>query len=610
MGEVMRWRLARSAQRRVPADVSLLPLDGGGTYQIGAATLRQLRGLQNGPDTPTYGAYAQTLQNIASVTAYLTSASPARAPAAAAPAGPTAVIPTVISAFVALIQLDRWLASEGDKPAVADLGTEVSGLLARYLGTPTWTSVHTILEELFYASLIISGNRASVGVPLPLTEVLGWLCRMILVAGLVDLQQQAGSPLQDSDDVYSALRWRTPVLPLWVTVILSAFRLSNESVLVRKPGFADLYITREEWDHYEPAEIASIENILSHETKEHVHILVNRTQTSTTVDTSTTTVKEQDTTTTDLTQLQQQSTSDISIAAHVDGQVDTSGQYGPTQVNTHLGGSLDYSSATSTSKSTTQSHETVARAVNKVEKSTREIRTVSTMTQSVDKAVHKFDNQTESDVVGIYRWIDQIQNVELDRYPHRFLMEFEIPEPGAWTRWLQSVNANHDMINQMPVPLTANGNPYRPPNLNAVPPDNGNPLLTASDINADTYRALSARYLVAGASAPPAPLTISTTLGAIADVKTGPAPRILLGDQSDTSLTVPDGYCVGQYSPTADPRNLNSWTASVLYTTGGYTAKDNVGFLDPHIDMTVGGAYRCAAPPRTRPAQISPVLQW
>jgi len=33
--------------------------------------------------------------------------------------------------------------------------------------------------------------------------------------------------------------------------------------IVRKPGFADLYVTREERHHYEAAEIASIENILA-----------------------------------------------------------------------------------------------------------------------------------------------------------------------------------------------------------------------------------------------------------------------------------------------------------------------------------------------------------
>jgi IPT/TIG domain-containing protein len=602
MGEIMRWRLARSAQRRIPADVSLLALDGGGAYQLSANTLRRLQSLQNAPDAAAYTTYVQILTDISSITQYLTTAPAANARAAPAAAAPTPIPNTALTAFLALIQLDRWLASQQDAPLVADLNTEVSGLLAPYLGTPTWTNIHTLLDEFFYAALIISAYSMSVGDPFPLTEVLGWLCRMILVVGLVDLQQLAPSPLLVPNDIYNALRWRTPVLPDSIALILSLIRMRNQAVIVRKPGFADLYITREEWDHYEPAEIASIENILSYETKSHVQVLVNRTQTSTTVDTSTTTVKEQDTTTTDLTQLQQQSTSDISIAAHVDGQVDTSGQYGPTQVNTHLGGSLDYSSATSTSKSITQSHETVARAVNRVEQTTRQIRTVSTMTESVDKEVHKFNNQTDSDVVGIYRWVDQIQNVELDRYPHRFLMEFQIPEPGAWTRWLQSVNADQGMINQLPVPFTADGNPIRPPNPNAVPPDPGNPLLTADDIKPDTYRALAARYFVAGASTPPEPLTIATTLGAIADVKTGPAPRILIGDQSDTSLTAPDGYQVGQYP--VNNENNYSWTASLLYVTGGYAAKDTT-FTDPHIDITVGGGL----PVRSAPANANPPNQ-
>jgi hypothetical protein len=415
MGEIMRWRLARSAQRRISADVSLLPLDGGGPYQISAPTLRRLQGLQDGARTPAYAAYGQILTDVASLQNYLTTepglvhlgrrvARRVVVPRLAPPAGPQApsAVPAAVSqAFAALLALDRWLASQGDAPTVVDLTAEVNSLLSVVLGTATWTMMHTLLEEIFYAALIISAHSRASGNPLRLTEPLGWLCRLILVVGLVDLLEAAGSPLQIPQDIYAALRWRSPVLPDAITVILAALRRRNGATLVRKPGFADLYITREEWDRYEAAEIASIENILAHETKSHVHVLVNRTQTTTTTDTTTATTKEQDTTTTDLSQLQQQASSDITIAAHVNAQVDTSGQYGPTQVTTHLGGSLDYSNAQATSKSITQSHETVARAVNKVEKITRQVRTVSTMTEQIDKEKHKFDNQTNLPVVGI-----------------------------------------------------------------------------------------------------------------------------------------------------------------------------------------------------------------
>jgi hypothetical protein len=583
MGEIMRWRLARSAQRRIPADVSLLPLDGGGQYQINAQTLRRLQGLENGARTPGYAAYGQILSDVGSLQNYLTTGAgmvrPGRgalrrivAPILAAPAGPQApstVSAAVAQAFIALLALDRWLASQGDAPTVADLTTEVDALLSAVLGTATWTTVHTLLDEIFYAALIISAYSRTTGNPVPLTEPLGWLGRLILVVGLVDLLQEPGSPLQIPQDIYEALRWRTPVLPEVITLILAALRRRNGAILVRKPGFADLYITREEWDRYEAAEIASIENILAHETKSHVHVLVNRTQTTTTTDTTTATTKEQDTTTTDLSQLQQQASSDITIAAHVNAQVDTSGQYGPTQVTTQLGGSLDYSNAQATSKSITQSHETVARAVNKVEKITRQVRTVSSMTEQIDKEKHKFDNQSNLPVVGIYRWVDQVQNVELDRYPHRFLMEFELPEPGAWTRWLHLNDASRAMINKLPPPLTITGLP------GAAPLTPGQ-LGDAQTGTGTDYQSFVARYNVQGVN-PPNPPTKMIALN-LQFPQSGTDPKtdsVIDHFVSDSNLAIPDGY------------TATTWSASVIsvFSDAGL---NYVGPAESSITIAVG----------------------
>jgi hypothetical protein len=502
-----------------------------------------------------------------------------RARALPAAPGPSVVTAPVSQVFAALLQLDRWLAARSDQPALADLSAQVDTLsLAAAVGTATWTAVHVLLNELFYAALILSAYSNSSGTPLQITQTLGWLCRLILVTGVVDLLQSAPPPLQGPQDIYSALRWRTPVLPDSIDATLRTIRLRNNAVLVRKPGFADLYITREEWDHYEAAEIASIENILAKETKSHVHVLVNRTQTSTTTDTSTTTVKEQDTTTTDLSQLQQQSSSDVSIAAHVDGQVDVSGQYGPTQVSTHLGGSLDYSNAQSTSKSITQSHETVARAVTKVEKNTRQIRTVSTMTQSVDREEHKFDNQSALPVVGIYRWVDQIQNIELDRYPHRFLLEFELPEPGAWTRWLHLNDATRAMINPLPPPLTVTGLPGAAPLLPTYLADSTDPRLV-------DYREFVARYNVQGVSPPNAPTKVVAVNLSVPQSGTDPSAASVYHVMSDYTLAVPDGYVA------------TGWTANAISmfaedpTVGGY-----VGPSESTIEVVVGGA-----PPQSIP---------
>jgi hypothetical protein len=511
-----------------------------GATRTPQARSEKLNSLQAGPDpaNPAFIEYSQILTSLPTLRQHLTAASPA---------------------FAGLIGLDRYLASVGNTPpSIAALQQQVTALLGAYLNTNEWRLLRAILSEIFYGALLISAYTVN----LILIEAQGLLARWLLVMALVDTLEEVNSPIQTPDDVYNALRWRTLVLPDVISLLLLAIRASRAPALVRKPGFADLYITREEWDHYEPAEIASIENILARELKSRVHVLVNQTTVTTTTEQITTTTKEQDTTTTDLTQLQQQSTSDISLAAHIDGQVDTSGQYGPTQVNTHLGGSLDYSTSTSTSKATTQSHETVSRAINKIEQTTRQVRTVSTLTRATDKEIHKFDNtQGDQPTVGIYRWVDQIQNVELDRYPHRLLMEFEIPEPGAWTRWAHLDDVARATINQPPAPLTIDGNPITA----------ANPLLKATDINAGTYSALAARYLAAGISPPPGDRTVAVNIGYPASADTAEA-QVPWRYQSDTTLSVPNGY----YAVT--------WVASFQYSNMALK-----GFDQGLLDIAVGG---------------------
>jgi IPT/TIG domain len=547
MGEIMRFRLARSAQRRIPSTQSVVNLGTTAAYQVAPDTLQKIQSLRQNPAdaNPNVTAYSQGLADASTLQT---------AAAAALP-----VLP-------GLLELDAWLVSRNNSPALADLKSAITSFLgANVTESAPWQTLRKTLAEQLYAALILNALGKSIS-----TDVLALLVRLMLVVALVDAVEANPSPIQTANDVYAALRWRTLVLPDAVTSELTAIRQSN-AVLVRKPGFADLYITREEWDHYEPAEIASIENILGGESKSRVHVLVNQTQTSTTTDTSTTSTKEQDTTTTDRTQLQQQASSDITIAAHVDGKVDTSGQYGPTQVNTHIGGSLDYSNASTTSKATTQSHETVARAVSRIEQTTREVRTTSTLTRATDREKHDFDNSKQtSPVVGVYRWVDQIQNVELDRYPHRFLMEFEIPEPGAWTRWAHQNDLTRNMINPVPAPLTVTGNP-------------GDPPLTPGALGSATLPGFVARYRVTGISPEPSPqIVIAVNLGYPASGSTAKNESVTVF-QEDSSLTVPNGYQAQNWNASTIVQGPQGQNIYVAVGGGTPKAQTGIGILNGEV---------------------------
>ncbi len=517
MGEIMRWRLTRAPQKRIPLDGSVVVLE-----------------------PPATGATASPALPSGS------------APAPGTPAAPGQLHPLLASAANAgsgLLALERWLTARDNRPAPNDLRSEITTLLGQFLpASGQWVTLRNAVTQALYQFLIAqasSGNAAD--------QAQGeGLVRLRLVIALVDTLQAQPGAFGSPDQVEAALRWRILQLPDAIAARLEELRQKNRPALVRRPGFADLFITREEWNRYEAGEIASIENVLGRETKSRVHLLVNETSQTTTVEQASSKTTEQDNTTTDNTQLQQQSSSDISIAAHVDAQVDVSGQYGPTQIQAHAGGSLDFSASASNQRASTQSHETVARALTRIVQSTREVRTTSTRTRSKDRELHKLDNSQGADpVVGIYRWVDQIQRVELDRYPHRFLMEFELPEPGAFTRWLHRNDTARRLVNQPPVPFTQDGTPNGPPiTPDAIDPTNLPGWLAR-------YRAAGGRPSPPGIQAVAANVTIPETSGS------GSIDRKPLGFKSDTSIAVPNGY----YAV--------SWQASVLANGIGDTSDHN-----------------------------------
>jgi hypothetical protein len=183
---------------------------------------------------------------------------------------------------------------------------------------------------------------------------------------------------------------------------------------------------------------------------------------------------------------------------------------------------------------------------------------VSTLTKAVDREKHEFDNrQFSTPVVGIYRWVDQIQNIELDRYPHRFLMEFEVPEPGAWTRWLINKNLDRGMIHPVPIPMTTDGNPV----------SDTNSMIQANDLSTDPndpnfYGKYVARYLAPGISPPPSAQVVAATLGFPQSGSSVPGNQGNdLVYMSNATLGVPNGYYAA------------SWAASkIMYNSGNDTA--------------------------------------
>src|SRR5207248_1669045 len=105
-------------------------------------------------------------------------------------------------------------------------------------------------------------------------------------------------------------------------------------------------------------------------------------------------------------------------SAHVDGKVDVSAQYGPASIQAHAGASLDYSKSDANDHATTISHETVGRAVKKVEDSVRTTRAVRQSDRYREKNIHRLDNTKvgATNITAVYRWVDKIQRLQMFHY--------------------------------------------------------------------------------------------------------------------------------------------------------------------------------------------------
>ncbi|MBQ0850333.1 hypothetical protein J8N05_19285 [Streptomyces sp. BH-SS-21] len=416
------------------------------------------------------------------------------------PAAPpmTSVADTGVPAADALEKLDSWLLC-GDNRATPD---EVRAAVHRFFDRdPVQQPVDEASDppgfpvgDGLYATATALGEQlvalAHVDAQ-PTTQHV--VQRAILVLGLVELVLFNGGVLRLADDVLWALRDRLVLLPH------KLFPRPLRAALVRKPGFADLYVVRQEWNRYVAGELAHVENALPYELKERVLSRLDETETTLTMGTERAETQELDSQSTARFELSSESAQLTSSSVHLEGQVDTSGQYGPTQVTTHLGGSLDFSSEESGRQAVRQATELVDRAVHRVEERVSEQRTTRSLTRVESKDTHQLQ-AAETAVCGMYRWVDKVIRLRTYRYPHRFLLEFEVPEPAAYVRWWERRGSDDGYDTPEPEPFTRAGDPE----------DTDAPVLLPTDISENPadpgyYLKLAARWHTMGITAPPAP---------------------------------------------------------------------------------------------------------
>ena len=459
--------------------------------------------------------------------------------------------------------LDEWLVRQENRPSRKDLLTTASDLAVQIAGVDPPGAKPTPEQIL---AVLLTMDRWDVGWDLLGRSLCALLCppgpgetvesrsrgaarlhRLVLVGGLVADLASGADGLEDGEAIRARLLHRIVVVPnppFPIPIPLDETALRRLRLLARS-GCSDLYVVREEWACYQAGEIAHIENVLQGEVKRRVFERTDESEITEVTDTTTVRSDERDTQSTERFELSDQTSEQTSLAVRVEGQVDTSGQYGPTKVDSHVGGSLDWSKQESSQHATNIARENVDRAVSRVEQTVRETRTRRTLTRTVERDTHALDNSKDphGNVVGMYRWVNKIKRLQIFRYPNRYLIEFQIPEPGAFLRWIDDHPEPVTTSTPPPPPFTTDGKPLAKDLSNAIQSDK---------VSLDNYAKLAAIF-GASVDAPPAATITVTNSAKIAidegERKKNDEVKNLVQPPSGTEiikLTVPDGYAATQ----------------------------------------------------------------
>lgn len=228
------------------------------------------------------------------------------------------------------------------------------------------------------------------------------------------------------------LATKVPHLPLELSTMLSARGVE----LVREASVSDLYVVRQEWRGYVLGDIAQILNVMPGADHERS---LKRTDESETIDTSEVSearTDEREALTSESSEIQKET--ERALRAEISGSVRADLQQswgtGSIKVSGGVEGRLSLEQTERQASKTARSATT--RALAKVETVTRETRSRRALLRSEELARDAVKNGTTQAVRGVYRWLDRIDRYQIWRYPDRLQLEFQLPEPAEFLRWM------------------------------------------------------------------------------------------------------------------------------------------------------------------------------
>jgi hypothetical protein len=200
-------------------------------------------------------------------------------------------------------------------------------------------------------------------------------------------------------------------------------------------GIGDLKVVKQWLIAYLPGEIAHIENVLKGEIKDRTHRRLEKTEETFSFSSDSTQETQKDTQTTDRFELKQECENIVKTELGLGANANITYNSPGGTVVANVGANFSYKrdSTEQGKTSGTFLHETLTKAIERVQTRTTEQRSVTKLFETEETNKHSFNNKEgKGHVSGIYRWLDKKYKAQLFNYGKRMMFEFMIPEPAAF----------------------------------------------------------------------------------------------------------------------------------------------------------------------------------
>jgi hypothetical protein len=299
--------------------------------------------------------------------------------------------------------------------------------------------------------------------------------------------------------------------------LLPKVRVGQMTIL----GIADLLVVKQQLVGYEGGDVAFIENVLKGETKTRELDTLTSTTVQQTTETTATTEHSTEVTTADRFEMSNESSNAIKDDESKKAGVTVSASYGPTvSVSANASISQDQSSSSSTKEASKYSKDITTKATDKITQSITNRLVTTTVSQTNTKETHSQSNTGNTQISGVYQWLNKVYEAQTWNYGKRTMLDFLIPEPGAFFLDKQSDPSGDNST------------------VAVIPPFTSLPV----DIDLETYAELGAQYGVTNLDPPPQEMSRATA--AYSAGKDEPMSK------ADT-ISIPQGFQVTGISITA-----------------------------------------------------------